>query len=292
MQPHEPKGYDVPTVIFIVVLVLMFLVAAALVVGELRSEKQPAASLSLKKLTEDARRTAELLQRKQPAPAPKPPPAAQPIPQAGATADPERAYPATTAPAAPQVRPPPADASWNYDVFFGPGWQKSGQLAYQTKLEDKGKLGANMTWTPSGGQPTTWFLGIVEADHPSHANTRFPGFFMHAAYFPQSLVPGSRLLWEYPWPGGDVRKQSQRVRRYDMKVMAWERVVAPAGEFDAARLEGTLQYVDGDSVKAEVRYALWYAPRAKQVVRVRWMGRAPDEGNGEMVAELATLRLP
>jgi len=36
----------------------------------------------------------------------------------------------------------------------------------------------------------------------------------------------------------------------------------------AARMDGTLRYVDSDSVKAEVLYSLWYAPRAQQVVRL------------------------
>jgi len=209
--------------------------------------------------------------------------------------DPARAYPPLAAnqiPAAPHVLPVPANATWTYDVAFGPAWQTAGRLNYVTLPAAPGTpLQATMSWTPSGGQTATWNLGVVAANHPSHANTRFPGFFMHAAYLPEQLQTGNQLKWEFPWQGGNAA-QTGRVRRYEMTVTGWERVRVPAGEFDAARLEGTLRYVEGEAVRAEVRYHLWYAPRAKQVVRLVWKGRAPDESGSEMMAELAAYRAP
>jgi hypothetical protein len=220
-------------------------------------------------------------------------PAKPPATQAN---DPQRSFPAAAAPTGPQVIAVPADGNWSYDIFFGPGWQKNGQLRYSTHLKaeqsTKGvaqsKVGSNMSWTPNGGQTTSWYFGIVEADHPSHANTRFPGFFMHAAYLPQSLQAGNRILWEFPWQGGGTGQ----VRRFDMRVVGWETVKVPAGEFTAVHLDGKLQYVDKDAAKSEVRYAIWYAPRAKQVVRVLWLGRSPDESSAEMIAELASFNAP
>lgn len=41
--------------------------------------------------------------------------------------------------------------------------------------------------------------GTFAAGHPSHVNTRFPGFFMHASYFPPSLKEGQRLALGWPW---------------------------------------------------------------------------------------------
>ena len=102
------------------------------------------------------------------------------------------------------------------------------------------------------------------------------------------VLPGSRLLWEFPWQGGG----NGQVRRFDMRVVNWENVTVPAGTFSAVHLEGRLQYVDKEAIKAEVRYGLWYAPQAKQVVRVLWLGRSPDEGSAEMIAELATYSAP
>jgi hypothetical protein len=228
-----------------------------------------------------------------PATPPTKPPVAAPVTP---PADPQRAYATAAAPGGSQVVAVPVDGKWAYDVFFGPTWQKNGQLRYSThrnkdpsaKAGAQDKVGSNMSWAPNSGQPTSWYFGIVEADHPSHANTRFPGFFMHPPYLPQSMQAGNRLLWEFPWQGGG----SGQVRRFDMRVVGWETVKVPAGEFTAVHLEGKLQYVDKDAVKAEVRYAIWYAPRAKQVVRVLWLGRSPDESSAEMIAELASFNAP
>jgi hypothetical protein len=317
MQPSSPKRLDSLAIAFLAIVALMFVVGAVLGLRALFSQTaqlptgaQPAAVQSLAALSEAARRAAdELAARVQqlasgllgeapapPAPskqkAPRAAPQPPPKPATAGASDPKRAYPAIAVPPAPHVPALPANATWTYDVFFGPAWQKTGQLHYRTQTSEQGKLGARMSWTPNGGQTSNWFLGIFNADHASHANTRFPGFFMHPAYFPQTLAPGSRLLWEFPWQGGDALRQDGRVRRYDMRVVAWERVALPAGEFDAVRMEGKLLYVESESVKAEVAYALWYAPRAKQVVRLRWIGRAPDESSAEMIAELAAYHGP
>ena len=104
---------------------------------------------------------------------------------------------------------------WIYEVSFGPGWQYAGQLYYQTEPAEHGKLGARMSWTPNGGSTSTWFLGIVEANHATHGNTRFPGFFMHAAYFPPVLATGDRLTWEFPWSEADGTRRQGKVRRFD-----------------------------------------------------------------------------
>ena len=62
--------------------------------------------------------------------------------------------------------------------------------------------------------------------------------------------------------------------------------------FDAVHLEGWLQYMERESVRAAVRYDLWYAPRARQIVRVVWLGRSPDESSAEMIAELTAYTVP
>lgn len=217
--------------------------------------------------------------------------APQPGPAAAATS-PERTYPGVAvAPPSPHVRPVPAGAGWTYTVHFGSGWQPAGQLHYETRRAASGNAPqATMSWQPSGGQRTTWDFGTVAANHPSHANTRFPGFFMHAAYLPHELKQGAQMQWDFPWQGGAAG--SERVRRFELQFAGWEKVTVPAGEFDAARLDGTLRYIEQGGVRAQVRYTLWYAPAARQTVRLRWLGRAPDESSGEMIAELAALRLP
>ena len=199
-------------------------------------------------------------------------------------------FDAVSPPDGPQVTKVPAAGNWTYDVFFGPGWQKTGQLRYTTQrqADQAATVGANMSWIPNGGQASTWFLGVMEADHPSHANTRFPGFFMHPVYLPPSPQPGSLLVWEFPWQGGG----KAQMRRFEMRVAGWETVTVPAGVFTAVHIEGKLRYVDNESVKAEVRYQLWYSPKARQIVRLLWLGRSPDESSAEMIAELASFAVP
>lgn len=223
-------------------------------------------------------------------------PTATPAPS---TADPARVFAAIDPPAGAQVLPVPMDAKWRYNVYFGPGFDKAGELRYETyrlgasasKLvpqADMGKIGANMHWAPNSGNVSSWFFGVIEPDHPSHANTRFPGFFMHASYIPRTVAAGGRVIWEVPWQGGG-RNQA---RRWDMRSEGWQMLELPAGRFAALHLKGKLQYVDNEVVKAEIDYSLWYSPAARQVVRVVWQGRAPDEGNTQMIVELGSFSAP
>lgn len=233
-------------------------------------------------------------QARNPAPmqtqAPKPQAAQNTAPPGIQPGNPARVYAAIAPPNGPQVTAIPVGGKWAYDVFFGPDWRSTGQLLYTTSRQSENSelVGANMSWRPHGGQTTTWTLGILEADHPSHANTRFPGFFVYPVYLPRSPQPGSLLVWEIPWQGSG----KQAMRRFDMRVAGWESVSVPAGVFNAVHLEGKLRYVDNEIVKAEIRYELWYAPEIRQIVRVLWLGRAPDESSSEMIAELSTYLAP
>lgn len=213
----------------------------------------------------------------------------------GLKSDPASTYAAIAAPAqGPHALPVPVNGTWTYKVFFGPSWNDAGQLSYRTRAgAANAPPESEMSWQPTNGQAHTWNFGTVAANHPSHGNTRFPGFFMHAAYLPETLATGTTLQWDFPWQGGNASlPQTERLRRYAFTVAGWERVKVVGGEFDAARLEGKLRYLEKDAVRAEVEYTLWYAPQARQVVRLRWMGRGPDEGSAQMIAELAAMRLP
>jgi hypothetical protein len=212
----------------------------------------------------------------------------EPAKGSGEPADPNRVFAIVLPPAGAHVVPVPANGTWVYDVSFGPDWNPGGKLFYQTQPAEQGKVGAQLSWTPSGGSTSKWFLGIVEGNHPTHGYTRFPGFFVHPAYFPPMLRSGDVLQWEIPSFGKTAGARPQLVRRYDMKVAGWERVKVPMGIFDAARLDGTLRYVENGKAVAEVSYTLWYAPRAKQIVRLVWLGRSPDERTDQMIAELSS----
>lgn len=207
-------------------------------------------------------------------------------------------FPAIQAPAQDQAPVLPPGSRWSYRVSFGPDYRPAGRLIYTTAPASVSPSvptpapSIRMQWAPDGGKATSWDFGVFAPGHPSHKNVRFPGFFMHAAYFPFPLEKDAVLSWSFPWQLPDGSMQPGRERRFEARIAGWEDVRVPAGRFAAARLDVVLRYVEGRTVRAELRNTLWYAPEARQVVRVLWSGRAPDEGSEAILAELAEIRLP
>jgi hypothetical protein len=204
-------------------------------------------------------------------------------------------------PAAPAVRPPTvaqqksasqaapvssleAGHTWRYSVVVEPAAWRDITLTYRTQREGAG-IGVLTDFVHAGGK-MNFHLGTYAAGHPSHANTRFPGFFMHASYFPPSLKEGQRLSWGWPWQPA----RPGRMKRYEGQVVRWEDVRVPAGTFSAAVIEAELSYIEEGKVQAQARETLWYAPKLSQVVKVVRDGRTPDEGSSRIVAELAEFR--
>jgi len=191
------------------------------------------------------------------------------------------------------LAPPPAAAAqprieagrvWRYAVVVDPPIWRDVTLSYRTQRESNG-IGVLTEFVHAGGK-SNFHLGTYAPGHPSHANTRFPGFFMHASYLPETLKDGQRLSWGWSWQPA----RAGRVKRYEGRVLRWEEVQVPAGTFSAAVIEADLSYVEGGTVQARARETLWYAPAVSQVVRVVREGRTPDEGSSRIVAELAEYR--
>lgn len=196
-------------------------------------------------------------------------------------------------PAAKPRPPSPAVASgsaleagrtWRYAVVVEPPLWRDITLTYRTQREGAG-IGVLTDFLYTGGK-MNFHLGIFAAGHPSHANTRFPGFFMHASYFPPALETGQRVSWGWGWQPA----REGRMKRYEGRVVRWEDVQVPAGTYSAAVIEADLQYVEGAKVQARAKETLWYAPAVSQVVKVVRDGRTPDEGTARIVAELAEYR--
>ncbi len=177
-----------------------------------------------------------------------------------------------------------AGRSWRYAVVVEPPSWRNITLTYRSQREGNG-IGVLTEFVHADGK-MNFHLGTFAAGHPSHANTRFPGFFMYAAYFPPSLRQGQRLSWSWPWQ--PVREG--RVKRYEGQVTRWENIQVPAGTYSAAVIEADLYYEDTGSVRARVKETLWYVPKLQQVVKVLREGRAPDEGSSRIVAELVEFR--
>ncbi|MEO8144154.1 MAG: hypothetical protein ABI654_08060 [Betaproteobacteria bacterium] len=207
-----------------------------------------------------------------------PPPAAKPLPPAPVAK--------SSPPAAKAVTDASLEAgrSWRYAVVVEPPTWRDITLTYRTQREPAG-IGVLTDFIYAGGK-MNFHLGTYAAGHPSHANTRFPGFFMYASYFPPALEKGQRLQWQWPWQ--PVREG--RIKRYDGQVIRWENIQVPAGTYRAAVIGANLEYVEGGSVQARVRETIWYAPAVSQIVKVIREGKSPDESSSRIVAELVEYR--
>jgi hypothetical protein len=177
-----------------------------------------------------------------------------------------------------------ADHTWRYVVVVEPPIWRDITLTYRTQREGAG-IGVLTDFVYAGGK-MNFHLGRFAAGDPSHANTRFPGFFMHPSYFKLPLEPGQTLSWGWSWQPS----RAGRVKRYEGKVLRVEEVTVPAGTYRAAVIEADLSYVEDGQVRAKARETLWYAPAVSQIVKVVREGRTPDEASSRIVAELMEFR--
>lgn len=253
-----------------------------------RSDPAPAAGLldNLKKMLEGVVQTAK---RSEPA---KPPPTASPKAPAQPKAPTQKAQTSALSPAAsagvPAQLPLPTGRVWRYNIALEPPQWRDAVLVYRTAAMTGGTA-VYTEFTHAGGK-MNFQLGTFVANHPSHANVRFPGFFMHAAYLDKPLEVGQRFAWEWPWQLAGGATKAGRVKRYAGEVKAWENVTAPIGTSAAARIETTVSYIEDGRVHASARETLWYAPSFQQFIKVVREGSTPDEGAKRIVAELAALR--
>ena len=223
-----------------------------------------------------------------PATKPAPPAAKKPAPPA---VQPERT-PAAPTPAGAKVglyapaRVLPAGITWIYRVSVEPPAWRDAELIYRTVQQGAGIV-VHTEFRHSKGK-MNFNLGTFEAGHPSHANVRFPGFFMHPAYFKEQLQVGQKLAWEWPWqlPNGEVRPG--RIKRYEGTVVEWVNDVVPSLGFGipSVRIDTVLSYIEDGRVQATAREILWYAPKVRHFVKVVREGGTPDEGVQRIVAEL------
>ena len=222
------------------------------------------ASLSLDKLTKRAEEALARLRTSEPTAKPAPAPA-----------------PGKAA----QARPPvAAGKTFVYAVTVEPPVWRDITLAYRTEARGS-SVGVQTDFKHAGGQ-MKFYLGSLVPGDPSHANTRFPGFFLYPSYFRLPLEPGQKFDWNWGW---QPEREGRRKAWY-AQVVRKERVTVPAGTFDAVVMQLNLAYMEGSEVRARGLEYIWYAPEVSQIVRITREGRTPDESSQRIVAELAELR--
>jgi hypothetical protein len=225
----------------------------------------------------------------------KPAPVARPAPAPKAVPQPQ---PVSTGEPVPNqlIAQYGAGRQWLYRVEVQPPLWRDATLRY--RIDDRGGEKSVATHFLYAGGEMNFRLGTFAANHPSHANTRFPGFFMYAAYLDRPLNIGERFTWEWPWQLPDGQIRPGRVKRYAAEVKEWGNlaappsVKAPGDTFAVARIEIKLSYVEEGVERASASETVWYAWRFMQVVRIVREGNTPDEGARRIVAELVEHTYP
>ena len=161
-----------------------------------------------------------------------------------------------------------------------------------------------------GETRSSFRVGYFVAGHPSHADMRFPGFFMLPVHLDRPLENGARFTWQTPWPLNhtmslrqedaslavgwmwhvpQLRREPGRIKRYDAVVKQWEEMDTPLGKVTAVCIEATLSYMEESTTRASVRETYWYAPSLAAVVKAMREGEAPDESARRITVELLAI---
>jgi hypothetical protein len=194
----------------------------------------------------------------------------------------------------PETKPPPARSvthasieaghTWRYAVVVDPPIWRDITLTYRSRKE-AGGTGVLTDFVHAGGK-SNFHLGIFAPGHPTHANTRFPGFFMYAAYLKQPLKVGDEVGFGWHWQG----KSAASVKRFAGQVTSLEDVTVPAGTYRAVVIEGTWSYLENGEFRSRAHEKFWFAPGVSQVVKIVRSGITPDEGSRQIDAELTEFR--
>jgi hypothetical protein len=294
----DEKPRQDPLALIVVGVALALVAAIGLyLVYSIRSQPEPATEPAQKaesfaqKVREGMRKMVAAFESK---PEPPKPAAPAPRPQAQVqVAKPQPVQPQSQPQAQPSkaaAQPPPgkleAGHTFRYTVRVEPEVWKNVTLTYRT-VDEAGGLGVRTEFQHAGGN-SAFNLGTFAANHPSHGNTRFPGFFMYASYLVHPLQPGQKVSFGWPWQGGGGKPG--RIKRFEGQVMGWEEVELKAGKVRAFRIMGNLSYVEDGKVQARALETFWFAPAVAQIVKIEREGKVPDESSSRISAELAEYR--
>jgi hypothetical protein len=139
-------------------------------------------------------------------------------------------------------------------------------------------------------QPLEGSMSAREDRYTRDSNLiEFEGFkfepFVGVFEFP--LSPGKQWDSKYTWFSPTANAQLSGTRR--TKVVGWETIKTPAGEFKALKLTAETQIIGRSGFGSSTQATYWYAPEARRAVRLEAKGfgaAARDE-----VVELVSFKL-
>jgi hypothetical protein len=106
--------------------------------------------------------------------------------------------------------------------------------------------------------------------------------------YPATLAPGER--WSQATQRSDATVGGTRALRIEGRVIGWEKVRVPAGEFDALRIERTLYLGDSGRYRTQTRRyeTEWYAPAVKGPVKLQLWEQWSDPTITRMLQHILT----
>jgi hypothetical protein len=134
-----------------------------------------------------------------------------------------------------------------------------------------GTVAADRITGTENGEPLvlTPDLGVLESPRNIESNPQWLRF---------PLAVGDR--WTFEEDYYVKYKNSRGLGKARVAVVGYEKVTVPAGEFDAFKLEATMQLSGisgiGSTIDAEANHTYWYAPEARAIVK--WVARNPYLG--------------
>lgn len=138
-----------------------------------------------------------------------------------------------------------------------------------------------------GGERRTQAAGAISAGRIS---TQVPSgtFTPPLQLYPATLAPGQR--WSQETLRSDAAAGGTRAVRVEGRVIGWEKVRVPAGEFDALRIERTLYLGDSGRYRTQTRRyeTEWYSPAVRGPVKLQVWEQWSDPTITRMLQHILT----
>lgn len=138
-----------------------------------------------------------------------------------------------------------------------------------------------------GGERRTQTGGAISAGRIS---TQVPSgtFNPPLQLYPATLAPGGR--WSQETQRSDATVGGARALRIEGRVIGWEKVRVPAGEFDALRIERTLYLGDSGRYRTQTRRyeTEWYSPAVGGPVKLQAWEQWSDPTITRMLQHILT----
>jgi hypothetical protein len=168
---------------------------------------------------------------------------------------------------------------WEYAVRDGYTGIARGMYRYEVSRVDNERIVVNLTHEGNLVDTLIYGPGWNGREHPLPNLQRFRYEPSLTAY-PFPLAPGK--TWRTVLSSTDVTTGRKYNTHVHGKVVGWERVSVPAGEFDALKVQRQVfaGNMEGFRTQEEITEIDWYAPAVQRAVRTHTSSQHLDTSRG------------